>query len=155
MCCGRAFSHGAERHNPRGAVAYETLAQARSLIQIHRVCCVETIGAFSEDIGSAELTGTGTGQLFGFGIVQGAPYAHIAEIDKADAAILTDDSVPTSDETKSWAFAAWGGGFYFFTSTDGASSVVARLHDGTYDASYATLPGEAITGAGVSTCAPH
>jgi hypothetical protein len=118
---------------------------------------VEDVGPFSEDIGDAELTGTGAGQLFGFGIVQGAPLAHLSEIDKTSAAILTDDSVPSSDQTKAWAFAAWGGDFYFFTSSDDANSVVARLHpkDGSYDASYATLPGEAITGAGVSTCAPH
>jgi hypothetical protein len=118
---------------------------------------VQTVGAFSTDIGNAELTGTGLGELYAFGIVEGTPFAHLADIDKTDAAILTDDSVPTSDQTSAWAFAAWGGDFYFFTSTDGASTTVARLHppDQSYDVSYATLPGEAITGAGVSTCAPH
>ncbi len=118
---------------------------------------LETVGTFSLDIGEPELTGTGLGQLYGFGIVEGAPFAHLSQIDKDDAAVLTDDSVPTSDMTAAWAFAAWGGDFYFFTSADGEDTTVARLHpaDHSYDASYATLPGEAITGAGVSTCAPH
>jgi hypothetical protein len=118
---------------------------------------IQTVGTFSSDIGDAELTGTGLGQLYGFGILQNATFAHLADIDKTDAVILSDDSVPSGLMTAAWAFAAWGGDFYFFTSDDGVSTTVARLHppDQSYDASYAALPGEAITGAGVSTCAPH
>jgi hypothetical protein len=117
---------------------------------------VDVVGAFSVDIGDAELTGTGTGDLFGFGPVPADNSAHFAQIDKTDASILTDTMVPLPAPT-SWAFAAWGGDFYFFTSSDGMSSTVARLHpsDGTFDPTYASLPGEEITGAGVSTCAPH
>ena len=118
---------------------------------------VTGVGAFSLDIGNAELTGTGAGKLFGFGVVTDLDGAHLAEIDKTDAKIITDTVVPTPTNPTSWAFAAWGGDFYFFTSAGGATSTVARVKtsDSSFDPSYATLPGEAITGAGVSTCAPR
>jgi len=123
---------------------------------------LQEIGTFSPDIGDAELTGTGDGDLFGFSPISDADSAHFAQIDKTDAAILTDTMVPISFPF-SFAFASWGGDFYFFTgtslfmSTKGPFSTVARLRpsDGAFDASYATLPGEEITGAGVSTCAPR
>jgi predicted small lipoprotein YifL len=113
---------------------------------------VETVGAFSTDIGAAELTGTGDGRLFAFGPVSGNGTAHFAEVDPTDATILLDTPVPTPSNPQSWAFAFWGGDFYFFT--DGT---VGRYHsaDGSFDASYAELPGQFIVGAGVSTCAPQ
>jgi hypothetical protein len=114
------------------------------------------VGMFSSDIGEAELTGTGDGRLFAFGVVPELDGAHLAELNKTDASVLTDTIVPTPQDPTGWAFAFWGGDFYFFTS-DGATSTVGRLHpaDGSFDATYATLPGGVITGAGVSTCAPR
>jgi hypothetical protein len=117
----------------------------------------QSIGAFSSDIGDAELTGVGDGSLFAFGVVEGVSGAHLAQIDKTDASIFGDHVVATPDNPTAWAFAFWGGDFYFFTSIDGTDSVVGRFHsaDGSFDASYAALPSGAIVGAGVSTCAPQ
>jgi hypothetical protein len=118
---------------------------------------VHELAAFSSDIGEAELTGTGDGRLFGFGVVQGLNGAHLAEIDKVDASITSDTIIPTPMNPVAWAFSFWGGDFYFFTSVDGSTSHVGRFHplDGSFDAEYATLPNGAIVGAGVSTCAPR
>jgi hypothetical protein len=118
---------------------------------------VHEIGAFSTDIGEAELTGTGDGRLFAFGAQQDPTGSHFAEVDKQDAYVLSDTIIPTPPFPMAWAFAFWGGDFYFFTSTDGATSTVGRFHpaDGSFDATYASLPTGAITGAGVSTCAPR
>jgi predicted small lipoprotein YifL len=115
------------------------------------------IGKFSEDIGEVELTGTGDGRLFGFGVVvSGGPGAHFAEISPLDATVLSDTMVPTPANPNAWAFAFWGGDFYFFTSGGGQGTTIGKLHqeDGSFDPQYAVLPGETIVGAGVSTCAP-
>jgi hypothetical protein len=118
---------------------------------------VQAIGPYSTDIGDAELTGTGDGRLFGFGVEKGLDGSHLAEIDKTNASILSDQIVPTPASPQAWAFAFWGGDFYFFTSTDNVTTSVGRLHpgDSSFDASYAALPTGAVTGAGVSTCAPQ
>ncbi len=118
---------------------------------------VQEIGTFSTDIGESELTGTGDGRLFAFGVVQSAAGATLAELDKLDASVISTITVPTPEGISDWAFAFWGGDFYFFTSVDGTTSSVGRFHpaDGSFDASYATLATGAITGAGVSTCAPR
>lgn len=118
---------------------------------------VQTIGTFSSDIGEAELTGTGDGRLFAFGIGQEASGADLAEINPQSAAVESDTVVATPPKPHAWAFAFWGGDFYFFTSIDLATSVVGRFRpaDNSFDATYATLPSGAITGAGVSTCAPR
>ena len=115
------------------------------------------VGTFSSDVGEAELTGTGNERLFAFGVVQGLDGAHLAEVDTTDASVITETLVPTPQDPVAWAFAFWGGDFYFFTSVDNASSMVGRLRpsDGSFDPAYATLPGGVITGAGVSTCAPR
>jgi hypothetical protein len=118
---------------------------------------VEPIAPFSSNVGQAELTGTGSGRLFAFGVVQGLTGSHLAEVRPSDAVVLSDIIVPTPMNPVAWAFAFWGGDFYFFTSVDNATSTVGRFHpqDGSFDAAYATLPSGAITGAGVSTCAPR
>jgi hypothetical protein len=113
---------------------------------------VALVGDFSTDIGEAELTGTGDGRLFAFGPATGANAAHFAEVDTVDATIVGDMTVPTPPNPQSWAFAFWGGDFYFFT--DGTVGRYLSA-DGSFDASYAELPGAIIVGAGVSTCAPR
>jgi hypothetical protein len=117
---------------------------------------IENAGVFSTDIGETELTGTGAGQLFGFGVGSGVAGANLAAIDKQGAVILSDLVVPTPPNPTGWAFAFWGGDFYFFTGLGGDSSVGRfRPTDGSFVASYATLPMSNIVGAGVSTCAPR
>ncbi len=118
---------------------------------------ITNLGAFSTDIGEAELTGTGGGQLFGFGVVQGLAGANLATIDKGGALILNSVLVPTPQDPTGWAFSFWGGDFYFFTGLLDGSSVVGRYRpaDGSFVSDYATLPTSNIVGAGVSTCAPR
>jgi hypothetical protein len=118
---------------------------------------VTTVGTFSSDVGESELTGTGSGRLFAFGVVSMLNGAHLAELDTTDASVESDTLVPTPENPKAWAFAFWGGDFYFFTSTDNATTTVGRFHptDGSFDATYAALPNGAVVGAGVSTCAPR
>jgi hypothetical protein len=123
---------------------------------------VAPIGTFSTSIGEAELTGTGGGDLYAFGLVvaNGATVAlHLAQIDKPTASVLQDTFVTVQSGTLQifdWAFAYWGGDFYFFTSTDGTNTIVSRYTPGGPLALpvVATID-HAIVGAGVSTCAPQ
>jgi hypothetical protein len=98
-----------------------------------------------------ELTGTGDGRLFGllFYNVSGSYY--IGQIDTATGAVLSQTAVIPTQTAGGFSIAFWGGDFYLFTGSttvtryrpsDGSSTVVAQL------------PGVAIVGAGVSTCAP-
>lgn len=99
--------------------------------------------------GPPELSGTGDGRLFGF-FRSGA---HVAEIDKTTAEILSD--VPLSLQVGSaWAFAFWGGDFWLFTRPDTYSEVHRyRPSTGTIEL-MTEAPAMVIVGAGVSTCAP-
>jgi hypothetical protein len=123
------------------------------------------VGVFSHDIGQAELTGTGSGDLYGFGVEQltGQPLVlHLAQINKPDATILQDtfitlESNPTSVDA--WAFAYWGGSFYFFTATGsgpslGNSFISKYTPGGAPVAQTVNMFNGSIVGAGVSTCAP-
>jgi hypothetical protein len=108
-------------------------------------------GVFS-NIGDAELTGTGDGRLYAFGVDGPGGASHLAQVDKQTAAILSDMTLPFQ-ENAAWAFAWWGGAFYFFTS-GGGPSIVRRLDPNTGAvATVANAPG-VVVGAGVSTCAP-
>jgi hypothetical protein len=107
----------------------------------------------------AELTGTGAGQLFAF--VDGA----LIELDKDSGAELETTDLGGFQTTLAFAFAAYGGDFFFFTVSDvnPSSSKVTQLD---YDDSDGnglqdlvqildTAPfNSRIVGAGVSTCAP-
>ena len=121
---------------------------------------LNVVGEFSNPIGNAELTGTGNGGLFAFGVedVPGSTLLHLAEIEKSSAQIIGDEFLDLGTGgvgISAWAFAAWGGDFYFFTSTSPGTSKVSRYHPGDpFAVDYATLPGLTIVGAGVSTCAP-
>jgi hypothetical protein len=112
------------------------------------------IGLLSKPIGNPELTGTGDARLFAFG--PGIPNSHLAEIDKDTAVVKSDVLVNLNQSNISaWAFAFWGGDFYFFTSEQPGFSVVHRYTPGASP----TPPVVAqvnltIVGAGVSTCAP-
>jgi hypothetical protein len=115
---------------------------------------LSTIGPVSSPIGNPELTGTGDSRLFGFG--PGVPDSHVAEIDKTTA-IITSDVILNLNQSaiSAWAFAFWGGDFYFFTSESQGTSFIHRYTPG----GITTPPVLAvvdltIVGAGVSTCAP-
>jgi hypothetical protein len=117
------------------------------------------VGRLSRDIGDAELTGTAAGTLYAFGVMSSTPGSlHLAQIDEKSATIIQDTflTFPSiSTALSGWAFAYWGGDFYFFTSTDHATSVVSRYTPG---ASLVVTPvatlDNMVVGAGVSTCAP-
>lgn len=116
---------------------------------------VDTVGAF--DYNGAELTGTGDGRLYAFG---GAPSAKLIQFDKTGAQVL--ETVPFADFplTSAFAFAFWGGDFYFFTEGGFPASKVTKLdYDGSDGGGMAlttvnTSAPILIVGAGVSTCAP-
>ena len=115
------------------------------------------IGPVNPPITATELTGTGSGELFGFFPSSGAMgSADIGQIQKSNAALLSSVSLPTIDIASGWAFGFWGGDFYTFTAPDGNDTVVQRYRpsDGTV-VQVATLPGLVVDGAGVSTCAPQ
>ena len=117
---------------------------------------LSVLGTFSSAIGEAELTGTGDGKLYAFGIDNGTGSTHLAEIDKTNAAVLSDVTLPISAVgISAWAFAFWGGKFYFFTAVGAAGTTVSEYDPvtGAFDPSYATSD-QGIVGAGVSTCAP-
>jgi hypothetical protein len=112
---------------------------------------------------SAELTGTGAAELFGF--YPGINEAFVQEIDAATgAAVGPEYTVPgglgggEGAAVQAWAFAQWGGKFYLFvTTTDGLSSnSTVRTIDRTSGDAVTLLQDLPffIVGAGVSTCAP-
>jgi hypothetical protein len=114
-------------------------------------------------IGEAELTGTGGGDLYAFGLVVdgGMTQAiHLAHIEKSTAKVLADTYLTVQSGTAQiydWAYAYWGGDFYFFTSSDGTQSIVSQYHPGSPAMPLPvvhTITSTAIVGAGVSTCAP-
>jgi hypothetical protein len=115
------------------------------------------IGSLSKPIGNPELTGTGDSRLFAFGpIGPTGTDSHLAELDKATAAVKSDVLLNLNQsDISAWAFAFWGGEFWFFTSEQKGASVVHRYTPG----GTTTPPAVAqinltIVGAGVSTCAP-
>lgn len=112
------------------------------------------IGPLSKPIGNPELTGTGDARLFAFG--PDVPNSHLAEIDKVTAAVKSDVLINLNQSNISaWAFAFWGGDFYFFTSEQKGFSVVHRYTPGGSTTPPAVAQvGLTIVGAGVSTCAP-
>jgi hypothetical protein len=119
------------------------------------------IGPFSNDpalVGqSAELTGTADARLFAYFTTM--PNVRIAQIDKASAAILSDDELMGVPPPQDWAFAFWGGEFYLFAASPagmaGNSSVI-RFNPTTkaLDTAYVPDVGFVVVGAGATTCEP-
>ena len=116
-------------------------------------CSLSKVGNYSGGLtGAAELTGTGDARLYGF--FTGTPVI-VAEIDKSNAAILTQAPQPTVNIGSGWAFAFWGGDFWLFTDPAGFSSQVDRYQPSSgMTTTVKTNVGTTIVGAGVSTCAP-
>jgi hypothetical protein len=114
------------------------------------------IGNFDAPIGRAELTGTRDGQLWAFGIDNATSSSQLARIDKKTAGV--SDVVPLGfgSQVTAWAFAFWGGDFYFFTSQNGVgSSTVTRYRPADGSITDVQTIARTIVGAGVSTCAPQ
>ncbi|MEO8874910.1 MAG: hypothetical protein ABI461_04920 [Polyangiaceae bacterium] len=116
-----------------------------------------TIGDFTDGLSgdSAELTGTGDGNLFAF--VTTTP-ATLAKVDKTSGATAKADQVKLTgvDTGTAFAFSFWGGDFWLYTSSDQISSQVTQ-YKASGDKSISVVvddTGFAIVGAGVSTCAP-
>ena len=111
------------------------------------------LGAIDYDGG--ELTGTGDGRLFAFA---GTNPAKLIEYDKTNAAELQTIPLNGLELTNAFAFAFWGGDFYFFTESSplGTNSKVTRLDfDGDMSLQDVNLNAPIrVVGAGVSTCAP-
>lgn len=115
------------------------------------------LGNFSNDQNlagqSAELTGTGDARLFGYFTT--SPNVRVAEIDKSNGVILSDQQLQGVSPPNSWAFSFWGGDLYLYAATLGNSRVVKfNPATGALDANYIPDVGFTIVGAGVSTCAP-
>jgi hypothetical protein len=134
---------------------------------------LHTIGTFVPQIASAELTGTGAGDLFAFYSLNpqpngpsgsGVPSA-IGQIDKASGRVQSETVLPNVAQGCAWAFAFWGGDFYAFVappesgrtcdSTPLPVSAVWRYRPSDGSQMQITSLGEQIVGAGVSTCAPQ
>ncbi|MBM4394765.1 MAG: hypothetical protein FJ087_03635 [Deltaproteobacteria bacterium] len=114
------------------------------------------VATFQSGIGSAELTGTGLGDLWGFFPSASPPL--VARIDKQTGALAEHFELPAGivSGVQAWAFAFWGGSFYvFFKTIADANSKVYRLDPATGNF-VLVVPdaGHVITGAGVSSCAP-
>ena len=113
------------------------------------------VGQYSQAIGNPELTGTKDARLFAFG--PEIPDTHLAEIEKTMAVVKKDTLLQLDQSANSaWAFAFWGGDFYFFTEDNQNTMVVHRYTPGgpTAPPAVAAVDGLIIVGAGVSTCAP-
>jgi hypothetical protein len=117
---------------------------------------LKSLAPLGSEVGSAELTGNGLGELWGFFPNASPPL--VARIDKATGVILDKFPLPsgTVSNVQAWAFAFWGGWFYlFFQSFLDSSSNVYRLDttNGEFKKLMSNV-GYTITGAGVSSCAP-
>jgi hypothetical protein len=114
------------------------------------------VGAFTLPIGEPELTGTADGRLFGFGRDNFLPTGfHFSEIDSSNAKVLSDIIVPVGTPGSAFAFAFWGGDFYFFTSEGFGFSDVTRYQPDNGSLKIVATLDRTIVGAGVSTCAPE
>lgn len=106
---------------------------------------------------TAELTGSGDGQLLAFAAVDETS-AVLAVLDKTTGAALEHVVLEGVDTGSSFAFAFWGGDVYLFTPGEhGGRSQVTRVDhdqsDGGGTELYLADAGLLISGAGVSTCA--
>ena len=119
-----------------------------------------TVAPVGTVTGWPELTGTGTGELWGF-FPNIAPKT-VVELNKETGAVLQTFNVNAIDTSGSgtlvqaWAFAFWGGVYYiFYQGSLDASTSIWTLDPKTSDISLVSAgTGYSIVGAGVSTCAP-
>jgi hypothetical protein len=111
------------------------------------------IGMYDKLDARAEMTGTGSGQLWG--AFEGTPYV-VAQIDKSNAHILSEapqTSVSYAPDTSSLAFAFWGGDFWLFVGP-GSYTDVFKYDPTSGQTTKVVTEQFEVVGAGVSTCAP-
>lgn len=108
------------------------------------------LGEFDPPIDAPELTGTGDGRLFGWSPHRDGNGSTLVEIDRKTAKILGANSLASS-HASGFAVAFWGGDFYIF---HGDPQIVTKYDLLTQTESTLTTTPDAISGAGVSTCAP-
>ncbi len=168
------FGMGFAANPVAGGVAGETLYIAGdeqdSLATIDvNTFKVTTIGPLGSIDGihvfMSELTGTGTGGLYGFfspevgGMLQNEGPTYIVQLDTKTGGVLSGVELPDDAEGEGWAFGFWGGDFYTFTAPESTdyTTVVTRYRpsDGSIVEVAMAPPNVQIVGAGVSTCAPQ
>lgn len=118
---------------------------------------LDFVAPYTEDVGHAvELTGTGDGRLFAFGLPTALHPATLAELDETNGALLSKVAPGLGEPNSSFAFAWWAGAFYFFVAKDaGEATEVTRYDLATGALSLVAKLDQTVVGAGVSTCAPH
>lgn len=105
--------------------------------------------------GDPELTGTASGELWGF--FPGTMPAQVARIDRETGDLRERFDIPQiDDQAAAWAFAFWGGDFWvFYTGAADDSTRVIKVDPETNQSTEVLRDtGYLIVGAGVSTCAP-
>jgi hypothetical protein len=124
---------------------------------------LRVVGTGSPPLVSAELTGTGGGDLFGFYASTGStpctnhacPDSAIGQLDKTSGRQTNQSVLKGVNQGDAWAFAFWGGDFYTFTQASAGGTRVTRFRPSNGSVvTVATRPDFQIVGAGVSTCAP-
>lgn len=124
----------------------------RGLARLGPTLRLSSVGPFNGGLTGrlAELTGRSDGRLFAFFIQEPT----IAEIDPNTAAVLASTPLPVPVPT-AWAFAHWGGDFFFFVAPNDVPSRVYRYRYGASPPTSLLLEANfRVVGAGVSTCAP-
>jgi hypothetical protein len=146
--CEQLYMHSADGNNWEqgpGVGALGTLDPTSMVAQ--------RIGAI--DYSGGEMTGTGDGRVFA---LAGDP-AQLIEYNPADASVIEKTPLPGVNVGHAFAFAFWGGDFYFFTDDGEVLNPRSRVTKLDYDGTGAieTLIERAeirVVGAGVSVCAP-
>ncbi|NIS34972.1 MAG: hypothetical protein GWO04_35770 [Actinobacteria bacterium] len=113
------------------------------------------LGTLGDLPGWPELTGTGSGELWGFFPDTSPP--SVRQLDKSSGVTIAQHQLAElgSQPPSAWAFAFWGGRFYVFYQAllDPSTNVWRVDPDGTVTQVLSNT-GYRIVGAGVSTCAP-
>lgn len=130
-------------------------ALARVDLQAMRATVVGSFGGAVT--GTAELTGTPEGRLFGFFPPSASGGAmSLAEVSKTNATTSGLRVFPslTIGQSFAYAFSSWGPHFYLYTSSDGAPTTVTQYLPATNaDSPWLTAPGGVrVLGAGASRC---
>jgi hypothetical protein len=133
-----------------------------SLGKIDSSLTLSRIGTITGVTHSPEMTGTANAELYGYFPSNQAGKHLIAQIDRTNASFpktYTLTPLPSADQNYGFAFAHWGGRFYYFiTMTLTSGSQVSRVYryDPATNMSTLILDNSpyVIVGAGVSTCAP-
>lgn len=120
------------------------------------------VGTFTGITHSPEMSGTGAAELYGYFPSNQAGKHLIALINRSDASFIRTYSLaplPSVDQNYAFAFAHWGGRFYYFIDMKlNTGERVSRVYRYDPGPNTSTLVIDSspyrIVGAGVSTCAP-